>query len=442
MTVPALLCALLLGAVPVHAAPTPCSPPADLRTPSPPQAGAGEPVETRAPGAPPGSGAVRPGASAGLAADPADRVRTYTEARASARTGPTARSSPSPALRAAVLPRVPAQRGTRVEECTPTAPPVPDAPRAYAWAEGTAEAGPTRAPAGFRAVRPLSTGCEQRPVHAVDPFTSTGADRPVPAVPVPAVSAVGLVSRSDSSAAMVVGPVPLPRRSVVSAVGPVLRWHSSAVSAVRPFRDHASPLPLPLPLPRPRPLTAEAGPERGGSVPALPRLLDHLIATPVPGVPDSARTDPVTTPRQPAAVRPAAGDPEEPAVAPSPQVRPVSGARGPTEEPTTAPAVVPSGGPEAPEPDEEGEAAPVARPTEAEWGGGAGAEPGAVQMVHHVSTTPAPAETVARFVGNASTVLLALLGVTVLALRLTVGWPRFPEPYLGRRRSGGDPDDR
>ncbi|MFD6094987.1 hypothetical protein ACFVWN_09650 [Nocardiopsis flavescens] len=63
-------------------------------------------------------------------------------------------------------------------------------------------------------------------------------------------------------------------------------------------------------------------------------------------------------------------------------------------------------------------------------------------MVHHVSTTPAPAETVARFVGNASTVLLALLGVTVLALRLTVGWPRFPEPYLGRRRSGGDPDDR
>ncbi|WP_436885536.1 hypothetical protein [Nocardiopsis dassonvillei] len=61
-------------------------------------------------------------------------------------------------------------------------------------------------------------------------------------------------------------------------------------------------------------------------------------------------------------------------------------------------------------------------------------------MVHHVSTTPAPAEAVARFVGNASTVLLALLGVAVLALRLTVGWPRFPEPYLGRRRARGDRD--
>ncbi|QUX25663.1 hypothetical protein K1J57_09905 [Nocardiopsis sp. MT53] len=61
-------------------------------------------------------------------------------------------------------------------------------------------------------------------------------------------------------------------------------------------------------------------------------------------------------------------------------------------------------------------------------------------MVHHVSTTPAPADTVARVVGNTSTVLLALLAVTSLALRLTVGWPRFPEPYLGRRRAGGDRD--
>ncbi|MDE3724537.1 hypothetical protein PWG71_24365 [Nocardiopsis sp. N85] len=69
------------------------------------------------------------------------------------------------------------------------------------------------------------------------------------------------------------------------------------------------------------------------------------------------------------------------------------------------------------------------------------AEPTTVQMVHYVSTTPAPAETVARFVGNVSTVFLFLLAATVLVLRLTVGWPRFPTPYLGRRRAGSAPDD-
>ena len=81
-------------------------------------------------------------------------------------------------------------------------------------------------------------------------------------------------------------------------------------------------------------------------------------------------------------------------------------------------------------------------PGEGERTGRPAFEPSPVQMVHHVSTTPdpGPAETVARAVGNTSTVLLGLLGVTVLVLRLTVGWPRFPEPYLGRRRAGGEND--
>ncbi|WP_160168073.1 hypothetical protein [Nocardiopsis ganjiahuensis] len=37
-------------------------------------------------------------------------------------------------------------------------------------------------------------------------------------------------------------------------------------------------------------------------------------------------------------------------------------------------------------------------------------------------------------VGTASTALLLLLGTGTLILRLTVGWPRFPARYLGRRR--------
>ncbi|WP_306369580.1 hypothetical protein [Nocardiopsis sp. CC223A] len=99
------------------------------------------------------------------------------------------------------------------------------------------------------------------------------------------------------------------------------------------------------------------------------------------------------------------------------------------------PTVIPSGDPEP-----RRDPTPAVEPSEAQWSGRPAAEPSAVQVVHHVSTTPAPAETVARVVGNTSTVLLVLLGVAVLALRLTVGWPRFPEPYLGRRRVGGDRD--
>lgn len=46
-----------------------------------------------------------------------------------------------------------------------------------------------------------------------------------------------------------------------------------------------------------------------------------------------------------------------------------------------------------------------------------------------------------RVVGATSTTLLILLGLGTLALRLSVGWPRFPPLYLGRRRLGGETTD-
>ena len=45
-----------------------------------------------------------------------------------------------------------------------------------------------------------------------------------------------------------------------------------------------------------------------------------------------------------------------------------------------------------------------------------------------------------RAVGVTSTTLLFLLAAGTLALRLAVGWPRFPPLYLGRRRLNGDLD--
>ncbi|GAB3745376.1 hypothetical protein GCM10027590_63160 [Nocardiopsis nanhaiensis] len=53
---------------------------------------------------------------------------------------------------------------------------------------------------------------------------------------------------------------------------------------------------------------------------------------------------------------------------------------------------------------------------------------------HFAFEETVPVGAVGRTIGAASTTLLALLGVGTLVLRLMVGWPRFPTPYLGRRR--------
>ncbi|MBE3001847.1 hypothetical protein IDM40_24585 [Nocardiopsis sp. HNM0947] len=57
----------------------------------------------------------------------------------------------------------------------------------------------------------------------------------------------------------------------------------------------------------------------------------------------------------------------------------------------------------------------------------------ATPVVRHVAS-PEPAATASGALGRVSTGLLAVLALLVLGLRLSVGWPRFPEPYLGRRR--------
>ncbi|MBB5493789.1 hypothetical protein [Nocardiopsis metallicus] len=48
---------------------------------------------------------------------------------------------------------------------------------------------------------------------------------------------------------------------------------------------------------------------------------------------------------------------------------------------------------------------------------------------------PARPSTLSRLVGTVSTTVLVLVLTTALALRLTVGWPRFPVRYQGRRRT-------
>ncbi|GAA1452491.1 hypothetical protein [Nocardiopsis tropica] len=79
-----------------------------------------------------------------------------------------------------------------------------------------------------------------------------------------------------------------------------------------------------------------------------------------------------------------------------------------------------------------------ARPAEASVGSArrAAAAPPPVHepVVRYTAEAAPPATTFARAVGHTSTVVLVLLGIAVLAMRLSVGWPRFPTPYLGQRR--------
>ncbi|MFJ9558102.1 hypothetical protein ACIRPH_30220 [Nocardiopsis sp. NPDC101807] len=79
-----------------------------------------------------------------------------------------------------------------------------------------------------------------------------------------------------------------------------------------------------------------------------------------------------------------------------------------------------------------------ARPTEASVGSAhrpaAAPSPVHEPVVHYTAEAAPPVTTFARAVGHTSTVVLVLLGIAVLAMRLSVGWPRFPPPYLGQRR--------
>ena len=55
-------------------------------------------------------------------------------------------------------------------------------------------------------------------------------------------------------------------------------------------------------------------------------------------------------------------------------------------------------------------------------------------VVRYTMASPEPTTAASGVLGHVSTGLLAVLAVLVLGLRLSVGWPRFPVPYLGRRR--------
>lgn len=55
-------------------------------------------------------------------------------------------------------------------------------------------------------------------------------------------------------------------------------------------------------------------------------------------------------------------------------------------------------------------------------------------VVRYTVASPEPTTAASGVLGHVSTGLLAVLAVLALGLRLSVGWPRFPAPYLGRRR--------
>ena len=59
-------------------------------------------------------------------------------------------------------------------------------------------------------------------------------------------------------------------------------------------------------------------------------------------------------------------------------------------------------------------------------------------VAYRTAAASAPAVTAFHVIGNISTGILVLLCAVVLVLRLSVGWPRFPTPYLGQRRRGSD----
>lgn len=84
-----------------------------------------------------------------------------------------------------------------------------------------------------------------------------------------------------------------------------------------------------------------------------------------------------------------------------------------------------------PEPDTEPTATAEPVPT-----GAPSSEPSREEppVVRYTVASPEPTAAASGLLGHVSTGLLAVLAFLVLGLRLSVGWPRFPEPYLGRRR--------
>ncbi|RCV53641.1 hypothetical protein [Marinitenerispora sediminis] len=115
------------------------------------------------------------------------------------------------------------------------------------------------------------------------------------------------------------------------------------------------------------------------------------------------------------AARPLGREPTAPAAAATPAAHRPAAARS-TPEPA------PARSPNTAVPGREARSAPAPEPVQARYGY---APPSAPVADRH------------RFAGAVSTWLLSLLAVATLALRLTIGWPRFPPRYRGRRRVRG-----
>lgn len=148
------------------------------------------------------------------------------------------------------------------------------------------------------------------------------------------------------------------------------------------------------------------------------------VPSPCPSAP--ANGAPSAAPSGESALCPPSED-GSPPPQPSPSDRPA-----PSESAALDGTADPSNGPASSDTDDPGEVSASDEHT------GAQVTPAPSAATHRPAAAPAAHTTAAQVLGNISTGLLLLLGVAVLVLRLSVGWPRFPTPYLGRRRRGVD----
>lgn len=208
--------------------------------------------------------------------------------------------------------------------------------------------------------------------------------------------------------------------------GPVLAEHGPGSC---PGESASTPLPASGPPPAP---IASPGP-----CPSDLHLLDApaqtppMGPTPVPG-PEPAPDRSPTPPRGPA---PPSSRPAPPRPSENPEPSGTTGfpeGTAPSESSTSSQGTAPSES-STPEPathrDPPRATATVRAPVPPE------PETAPNPVGHFAYEDPARPSPVSRLVGTVSTTVLILLLITTLTLRLTVGWPRFPIRYRGRRRT-------
>lgn len=193
--------------------------------------------------------------------------------------------------------------------------------------------------------------------------------------------------------------------------------------------------PLPDPGSAPAPTLLASEPDRPSPSPTEPSAGADPCPTgpePLDAPPEAPVVTPAEEPFQGHQGHPGQQELPEPEREPPEKDGPAFQGAGPGQGPPDERAAAAVTAPVPPEPQAPEPQAPKPQAPEPEDG-----VPNPVGHFAFEGTTPS--SSVTRVVGTASTTLLFLLGVGVLALRLTVGWPRFPTLYLGRRRSGAQP---